>query len=293
MLKKLVVLSLLLVAFGCTSLNAQNIAYVANLLDNTVSVINTSTNTVTATIQVGNEPIGIVFSPDHTRAYVTNRGSTNGEGAISVIDTASNTVVDTLDVPGSDIPMFPGISPDGKTLYIPSELFNSVVVYDIASGTVRATVSLLSEADEVAITPDGRRGYVSSTAFDSSSVFVFDTSTNTLIGAPIPVASGGSILRLQITPDGKHVYVSAGLGTTMTVIDTATNTPLSIPDVPASLFFAISPDGANVYVPALRDESLTIIDTATNTVHPDVVPLGQGPGAAASTADGAFLYVAN
>jgi len=292
MFRKLIVLSLLLMAFGCISLNAQNIAYVTNLLDNTVSVIDTSTNTVTATIAVGNEPNGIVFSPDHTRAYVTNRG-THDLAAVSVIDTASNTVVATLDVPGSDTPIFPGISPDGKTLYIPSEFFNSVVVYDIASGTVRATISIPSEADEVAITPDGRRGYVCSTAFDSSSVFVFDTSTNTLIGSPIPVASGGSILHLQITPDGKHVYVSAGLGTTITVIDTATNTPLSIPDVPASFSIAISPDGANVYVPALRDESLTIIDTATNTVHPDVVPLGQAPVAAASTADGAFLYVAN
>jgi YVTN family beta-propeller protein len=182
MLRKLVVLSLLLMAFGCTSLNAQNIAYVTNLLDNTVSAIDTSTNTVTATIPVGNQPNGIVFSPDHTRAYVTNRG-THDRAAVSVIDTASNTVAATLDVPGSDTPIFPAISPDGKTLYIPSEFNNTVVVFDIASGTVRATIPIFGEPCGVAITPNGRRGYVSTAAADVGTVWVFDTSTNTVIDA--------------------------------------------------------------------------------------------------------------
>ena len=36
-------------------------------------MIDTTTNTVTATIPVGNQPTGIVFSPDHTRAYVATR----------------------------------------------------------------------------------------------------------------------------------------------------------------------------------------------------------------------------
>jgi YVTN family beta-propeller protein len=292
MFRKLIVLSLLLMAFGCTSLNAQSIAYVTNFLDNTVSVIDTSTNTVTATIAVGNQPNGIVFSPDHTRAYVTNRGTT-GRGTISVIDTASSTVVATLDVPGVVLPIFPGISPDGKTLYLPSEATDSVVVYDIASGTVRATISIPSEPDEVAITPDGRRGYVSTAAADIGSVWVFDTSTNTLIGSPIPVANGGFISRLRITPDGKHVYVSGGEGTTITVIDTATNTPLSISGVPSSVGLAIAPDGTRVYVPDFRGSALSIIDTATNAVFTDTIQVGGDPIDAAVSTDGAFVYVTN
>ena len=53
----------------------QSLVYVTNLGDNTVSVIDTATNTVVATIPVGNSPTLIALSPDNTRAYVANQGS--------------------------------------------------------------------------------------------------------------------------------------------------------------------------------------------------------------------------
>jgi YVTN family beta-propeller protein len=61
---------------------------------NNVSVIDTATNTVVATIPVGMGPIGIAITPDGTRAYVTNDVS----NTVSVIDTAANTVVETIPV---------------------------------------------------------------------------------------------------------------------------------------------------------------------------------------------------
>ena len=42
----------------------------------TVSVIDTATNTVTATIPVGSDPDGVAVSPDGTHVYVTNYGTT-------------------------------------------------------------------------------------------------------------------------------------------------------------------------------------------------------------------------
>ena len=47
-------------------------AYVANGNGNSVSVIDTATNTVAATIPVGAAPWGVAFSPDGSHAYVTN-----------------------------------------------------------------------------------------------------------------------------------------------------------------------------------------------------------------------------
>ena len=47
-------------------------AYVANAGDNTVSVIDTATNTVVAPIAVGSLPRGVAVTPDGKRAYVTN-----------------------------------------------------------------------------------------------------------------------------------------------------------------------------------------------------------------------------
>ena len=72
-------------------------AYVTNQTSNNVSVINTATNTVVATVTVGTTPAGVSVSPDGSFVYVTNRTSNN----VSVINTATNTVVATVTV-GTD-----------------------------------------------------------------------------------------------------------------------------------------------------------------------------------------------
>ena len=46
--------------------------YVTNSNSNTVSVIDTATNTVTDTVNVGTTPYGVVVSPMGTKVYVTN-----------------------------------------------------------------------------------------------------------------------------------------------------------------------------------------------------------------------------
>ncbi|MFF3159277.1 putative Ig domain-containing protein, partial [Streptomyces sp. NPDC057910] len=69
-------------------------AYVTNNGSNNVSVIDTGSNTVTATVPVGTTPQGVAVTPDGTHAYVTNNGSNN----VSVIDTGSNTVTATVPV---------------------------------------------------------------------------------------------------------------------------------------------------------------------------------------------------
>jgi DNA-binding beta-propeller fold protein YncE len=51
-----------------------------------VSVIDTASNTVTATIPVGRRPAAVAISPDGHHAYVTNTDSSS----VSVIDTGNN-----------------------------------------------------------------------------------------------------------------------------------------------------------------------------------------------------------
>jgi YVTN family beta-propeller protein len=63
--------------------------YVANSGDNPgdVSVINSATNTVVATVPVGNQPYAVSVTQDGTSVDVAN-----GDGTVSVIDTATYTV---------------------------------------------------------------------------------------------------------------------------------------------------------------------------------------------------------
>jgi len=91
-----VVVSALVMVVGAAPASAVTVtrAYVANQASDTVSVIDTATNTVVATIVVGNDPYDVAVSPAGTRAFVTNAFS----GTVSVIDTATNTVVATIPV---------------------------------------------------------------------------------------------------------------------------------------------------------------------------------------------------
>src|SRR5664279_4601844 len=66
-------------------------AYITNYDNNTVSVIDTATNKVTATVPVGIGPEGVAVTPDGKKVYVAN----NDSNSVSVIDTATNTVTAT------------------------------------------------------------------------------------------------------------------------------------------------------------------------------------------------------
>ena len=108
-------------------------------------MINTATNTVTATITVGATPAGVAVSPDGTRAYVTNYGS----DTVSVIDTATNTVTATITV-GSR-PEGVAVSPDGTRAYVTNANSDTVSVIDTATNTVTATITVGSQPAGVAV----------------------------------------------------------------------------------------------------------------------------------------------
>ncbi|MGA7384174.1 MAG: YncE family protein, partial [Methylocella sp.] len=87
-------------------------AYVANVASNSVSVIDTATNTVVATIPVRAAAEGLAVTPDGTHVYVTNISSDH----VSVIATATNTVVATVAV-GSYADGV-AVTPDGTHVYV-------------------------------------------------------------------------------------------------------------------------------------------------------------------------------
>ena len=93
-------------ALAARPAEAAPFAYVANLVG-TVSVIDTATNTVVATVTVGVGPVAVAVTPDGTHVYVTDARS----NTVSVIRTATNTVVATVLV-GTE-PFGVAVTPDG------------------------------------------------------------------------------------------------------------------------------------------------------------------------------------
>jgi YVTN family beta-propeller protein len=143
---------------------ATTFGYVTNVDDNTVSVIDTVSNAVVATIPVGGFPDGVATTPDGTHAYVTNAF----DSTVSVIDTASNTVVATI--PVGSAPNGVAITPVGTRAndddrrhqplaYVTNGADNTVSVIDTASNTVVGTIPVGQDPTGVAITPDGTDPY--------------------------------------------------------------------------------------------------------------------------------------
>jgi len=132
--------------------NKSPFAYITNYGSNEVSVINTATNRVTATIPVGAGPEGIVITPDGTKVYVANYE----DGTISVIDTASNNVTATVSV-GSG-PWGVAVTPDGKKVYVVNSDSDTTSVIDTATNNVTATVKVGSCPVGIAVNPAWNKG---------------------------------------------------------------------------------------------------------------------------------------
>jgi YVTN family beta-propeller protein len=156
--------------------------YVANSLSGTVSVIDAITETIIATIPVEYNPQDLEMSPDGTRVYVSNFSA----ASVSVIDTGSNMVVATISV--GFVPSGMDTTPTGGRLYVVDN--GSVAVIDTATNTLSGRVTLppFHTSRDVAIAPDGTRGYV--TINTPPRVLVFETASNTVVGDPILIENG-------------------------------------------------------------------------------------------------------
>jgi YVTN family beta-propeller protein len=207
-----IVLISLLSLMLCSNVWAQPFAYITNYGNNTISVIDTLTDTVVATVAVGNDPVGVAVNPAGTRVYVTNRTSSN----VSVIDTSTDTVVATVAV-GSG-PFGVAVNPAGTRVYITNSGSNNVSVIDTSTDTVVAAVAVGVYPVGVAVNPAGTRVYV--TNYASNNVSVIDTLTDTVVAT---VAVGTYPFGVAVNPAGTRVYVTNYASNNVSVIDTSTD----------------------------------------------------------------------
>ena len=208
---------------------ASPFAYITNYDSNNISVIDTTTNKVIDTVNVGSFPLGVAVNPDGKRVYVTNSGgdSTNFTGTISVIDTTTNTVAITINVGNNSLGV--AVNPDGTKLYVVNsniypDVEGNISVIDTATNNVTSTISVGSFPRGVAVSPDGKKVYVTiqNPGINSLTgiVSVIDTATNK-VTATVNVGSAPS--GVAVTPDGNEVYVVNYASNSVSVIDTATN----------------------------------------------------------------------
>jgi YVTN family beta-propeller protein len=262
------------------------VAYVVNTGSDSVSLIDTDTQKVVATIPVGQFPYGVAVTSDGSRVYVVNRDSDN----VSVIDTATQKVVATI--PVGRRPVRVAITPNGSWAYVGNGGSNNVSVIDTATQKVVATIPIVGRSYPnvvgsncpyyVAITPDGSRVYVvsksgNSSGIDTANVNVIDTATQKVVAAILVEEDPRHCV--AFTSDGSRAYAVGdrwGRDSIVEVIDTATQKVVATIPVRVPQHVALTPDGSRAYV--VSWDSVTVIDTDTQKVV-GTIPVGGSIGA--------------
>jgi YVTN family beta-propeller protein len=278
----MIIVALILITSTANAATIGPYAYIPNNGDNTVSVIDIQTNTVTATVNVGAGPTGVAVSPDGAKVYITNKD----DDSVSIINAKTNMVTATVNVGAG--PCGAAVTPDETKIYVTNYDDGTVSVINTATNTVAATVNVGVNPTNIVVSPDGTRAYVSN--YGSNTVSVIDTTTNTLT-ATVPVGARPS--HIAASPDGTKIYVTNRYSNNISVIDPITNTliaDMTIGSGPSGI--AVSPDGTKIYMANIGGSYVSVIDAATNTVIANV-HVGSGPFGVALTPDGTRAYVSN
>jgi YVTN family beta-propeller protein len=227
-------------------------AYPVSGPENAVLALDVATNTVQATIQVGNAPYTLAASTDGSEVWVPDHDSSE----ISVIDTASNKVSDTIRVKPN--PHSVAFTPDGRTAYIANHDSNLVTVMDAAARTTEQEIPVPKSPHGMAMAPDGSTAVVAS--YDAGSVSMIDTASRQ-VTATVPV--GAKPASAAYAPDGRHFYVVNEGSNSMTVVDSGSKqVTATVPVGQAPVTVAVSPDGRKTYVTNVNSNTVSVLNTA-------------------------------
>jgi YVTN family beta-propeller protein len=247
--------------------------YVANFRSNTVSVIDSDTNTVIKNIHVRDGPRFIEALTGGSAVYVANFRS----NTVSVIDSDTNTVVKNITV--GDRPRFVEALA-GEAIYVANSGSNTVSVINPANNTVIKNIEV--GANPSSIHRYGNTIFIANS--DSNTVSVINPANNTVI-KNITVGA----YPISITTSMNAVYVANSESNTVSVINPANNTVIKNITVGASPG-SIYGFGDTIYVANGESNTVSVINQANNTVIKNI-EVGANPGSIYGFGD--TIYVAN
>lgn len=258
-------------------------AYVGNFKDSTVSVIDTAAASVVATVPVAAGPDGIVVTRDGRAAYVSGSGATS----LSVIDTATDRVAASIEI--GQAPQGLALTPDGRNVVVAVNGDDRVALIETATRAIVATIPV-AKPHTIAVTPDGRRAYVSSQEPGRFALVIVDLATRAIVGR---VALDKPPRDLEFGPDGRALYFTLAGVPAVQVLDPASGS------VVAQIATGVSPHIASVFGPARTGAivvqgpgELQFFDPATNAATRRIA-VGRQPHWVDASADGAWFFVTN
>jgi len=246
---------------------------VVSIGSNSVTMVDTATNTVKATVYVGRSPHEGFFTPSGKELWVAVRG----EDYVSIIESVA--MKEVRRVRTANGPAMILFSPDGRYAFVPSSFTPELDVVDTRSYQVIARVHQASPfSPNLAVSADGMQVWFT----------LKDTGRTQIISArppfePLATLATGPITNHVSCVDNAHghfAYVTVGGINVVKVYSRLAPFPLvaTIPtgDLPHGIW--PSGDGSRIYVGLENSDAMEAIDTLTNTILA-TIPIGQTPQA--------------
>lgn len=254
---------------------AQHRLLVLNKADHTLLALDPATMKPVGTVPVGRGPHEVAVAADGRTAYVANYGDQVPNNSISVVDLA--TLKETRRVALGALARPHGLAIAGGKLYFTSEASRTVARYDPAADTVDWIAGTGQSATHMlALTPDGKKLFTTNIASDSVTAIVIGPPAANAIAQ---VAVGKAPEAIDVSPDGREVWVGHNGDGGVSVLDAATHAVkerFQAGQLPIRLKF--TPDGRRVLVSDPKANAVIVIDAATRKevkrIAIDGVPLG-------------------
>ncbi|HYL35738.1 MAG TPA: beta-propeller fold lactonase family protein [Bryobacteraceae bacterium] len=189
---------------------------------------------------------------------------TNSAGDdVHLIDPATNKVVGVIH--GIEVNHGATFAPDGSRYYISNEAESTLDVVDAKTLKVTRNIPLSGHPNNIAISKDGKKVYVSIAARPGA-VDVIDTASQERIKS-IPV--NGPVHNTYVTPDGKYIVTGSVVAKNLTVIDATTEQPIwtvTFENGVRPITFETNPDGSTkrMFVQISELHGFAAVDFATH-----------------------------
>jgi YVTN family beta-propeller protein len=267
--------------------------YVCNHKGNSVSVIDTATDTLVDTIVIPGEPHDIGFTPDGLRGYVSQYSL----GTVTEFDTATKEVGATVYI--GPKPQGVATKNDGTTVYVTSSFDHTVTAVSTTTHEVVAVIQVGTDPDGLTNRPNTNEIWVANASNGPpapppnarNSVSVIDTNTNREIAR---FGVGLTPRRVAFSPDGGKGYTANGMSNNVSVVNaTAKKTTGWLPSggqTPRGL--ATTPNGLYVYVANNDSASIVKIDLRTSQVV-KTIAVTRKPHRVTMLKDGSKIYVSH
>lgn len=269
---------------------AKPLVYVPNTKDNTVTVIDQATMTVTGTFPVGPEPQHVVPSYDLKTLYVASDLVSAG-GSLTPIDPTTGT-------PGPPIkvadPYNLYFTPDGGSAIVVAEELKRLDFYDPHTFVLQQSVPVpeCAGVDHMDFTADGRTALFSCEF--ASKMIVLDVASRTVVRTiALTQVPNGKPQDVKLSPDGQTFYVADMNANGVYLIDgQAQGVQTFVPTGSMAHGLYVSRDSSRLYVTNRGEGSVSVIDLATRQVATKwQIPGGGSPDMGNISADGSKFWV--